>query len=161
MFQIHNLDIDHERVFQLCMEYSKKSDLDSAHTAHLKNLKTSSQKIDYAESPDRWPILKPLVDLIKEKTQRTEVQYSWFNIMYKGSFVAPHAHNYIHDVKFAITYYPRLEQGHNPIELRINDNWVPVDIKQGQCLIFPGDMLHRVPIQQSNNPRCCIAFNMY
>jgi hypothetical protein len=161
MFQIYDVDIDHEKVFQLCLDYSNNSKLDSSHTAHLKNLKTSSQILDNNEAPEHWLILQPLMNLIREKTGRNKVQYSWFNIMHKGSSVVPHAHNHLYDVKISCTYYPRLDADHNVIEFFIDGDWQRINVKQGQCIIFPGDLIHRVPVQQSDNPRCCVAINLF
>ena len=161
MIQIYNIDIDHEKVFQTCLDFLNNKNLDSDHTAHLKNLKTSSQHLSSDNAPEHWAILEPLMSLIKEKTGRNKVQYSWFNIMHKGSSVVPHAHNHLYDVKFSCTYYPKLDNDHNNIEFFIDGDWRQSNVEQGQCIIFPGDLIHRVPVQQSNTPRCCIAINLF
>ena len=153
--QKYHLSLDNESIFNKCTELYSSDNfqleyspilIDAVHNFHM-----------LENQPHTWEEFSPLVRLL-DSVSTTAITRSWFNIMDRGSSVK--AHDHARATELVCVYYALYDASHPPLEFRINDIWTPYEFIQGDCIVFPKHLVHRVQVQESSNIRCSIAFNM-
>ena len=96
------------------------------------------------------------------------IERSWFNLSYSEGQVSPHNHSGI--VSYVCAYYVKvpinggrfLVRTRNPnrIEGDWKDDMIPIEVKSGDYLIFPGDLVHGSEPNESNEERMVITTNI-
>jgi hypothetical protein len=113
--------------------------------------------------PHHWEELSPLIAAIKNQSNGEEVKASWFNILTQNTSLE--AHNHVasktrQGAKYAaFVYYSQLAEGATPIELLIDNEWVPIPAQAGDWICFDLECFHRVPLHLSDEHRISFAFN--
>ena len=78
----------------------------------------------------------------------------WGAVYNKNDYTQPHAHG---GTSWSWVYYISVPDGSSPLIFTRSD--MKINIKSGQLVIFPGYMVHHVPIQKSNKSRIVLAGN--
>jgi len=120
----------------------------------LHNMYNSS----YGISPHLWPELRPLIEQINLLSNDLPISKSWFHIMLKGSVISEHIHP--NAIKYVCSYYPQITSDHPPIELKIDDVYVPIELQTNDFILFDKDIWHRVQEQNVDHRRITIVFNI-
>jgi hypothetical protein len=114
--------------------------------------------------PHNWEEFGPLVNAIKNQSNGEDIKTSWFNILPSNTDLKEHNHSggkTLQGTKYAsFVYYPQLTEGAIPIELLIDNQWVPIPAQAGDWICFGLDSLHRVPMNVTNQHRISFAFNV-
>jgi hypothetical protein len=113
--------------------------------------------------PHTWEEFGPLVSAIKNQSNGEEIKASWFNILLRNTKLEEHSHvasKTKQGAKYAaFVYYSQLPEGATPIELLIDNEWVPIPAQAGDWICFDLECTHRVPLNLSDDHRISFAFN--
>ena len=95
-----------------------------------------------------------------------EMKGWWYNINPKGSWNTAHAHP---GSDFVLILYLTDSDGllhllsptsHRVYIEHVNHSWERPNIKKGEMIIFPGDIIHYVKPNQKDTDRICISMNI-
>ena len=121
----------------------------------------------YSLWSEYWTIslhkFEPLITAIQNQSNGETVKASWFNILTPNTSIE--AHNHVasktrQGAKYAaFVYYSQLAEGATPIELLIDNEWVPIPAQAGDWICFDLECFHRVPLHLSDDHRISFAFN--
>ena len=106
-----------------------------------------------------------ILEFSKEKQYTIDV--CWSNFYNNGDEQGWHTHNASNDdSKFTAIFYIKFDPAlHQPTYFATDrtgsDEYIPVDVKQGDCLIFPSNLYHRSPINTSFDLRAVCVLNFY
>ena len=154
--QKYHLSLDNETIFNKCKEiHISEKLLPDSKSPILINTIHNFYVLE--NQPHTWDEFIPLVNLLQTITP-VPISHSWFNIMSKGNYVTGHHHPRAQEL--VGVYYVVYDKTHPPLEFCNNGVWTPINLIPGDCIIFPRDLHHRVGIQENDNIRCSIAFNM-
>jgi len=113
--------------------------------------------------PHNWEEFEPLITAIQNQSNGEVVKASWFNILLRNTKLEEHTHvasKTKQGAKYAaFVYYSQLPEGATPIELLINNEWVPITAQAGDWICFDLECPHRVPLNLSDEHRISFAFN--
>lgn len=113
--------------------------------------------------PHNWEELEPLMSTIRKQANGEEVKSSWFNILLPNTKIDDHSHVNSKTTQgatyAAFVYYSQLPEGATPIELLIDNEWVPIPAQTGDWMCFDLECRHRVPLNMSDQHRISFAFN--
>jgi hypothetical protein len=114
--------------------------------------------------PHNWEEFEPLMTAIQNQAQGGEVKSSWFNILLLNTKIDDHSHVNSKTTQgatyAAFVYYSQLPEGATPIELLIDNEWVPIPAQAGDWICFDLECRHRVPLNMSDQHRISFAFNI-
>ena len=108
------------------------------------------QSRSYTDQPFSW------FETVYQKVKKHEgaIASWWFNVNAPGEYTGWHAHH--HWQKVAVLYVS-VPSGN--IEFRQDGSYWQETPQQGDLLVFPGDLEHRVSPNNSNEQRISVAFN--
>jgi hypothetical protein len=114
--------------------------------------------------PHTWEELAPLITAIESQANNQKIKASWFNILPQNTSIGEHNHvnsKTRQGAKYAaFVYYSQLSEGATPIELLIDNEWVPIPAQTGDWICFDLECPHRVPLNLSDDHRISFAFNI-
>jgi hypothetical protein len=118
--------------------------------------------IDAADIPE----IAVLLDFVKQRAGRllgvepdSLKAGFWFNAMEAGHRTAPHHHDE-NDELLSAVYYIRVPEDSGDLVLHDEDGKTIVRPKAGKLVLFAPDVLHEVTVNQSNEMRLSVAFNV-
>ena len=97
--------------------------------------------------------MKELKDYLKADSWR--IENGWFQQYYKNSY--HQWHNHI-NANWANSYFLELPDSEFKTEIKTKNKILEYDVKEGQLLCFPADLLHRSK-PNGNKRKTVIAFN--
>tara|TARA_R110000751_G_scaffold113386_1_gene212527 strand:- start:140 stop:625 length:486 start_codon:yes stop_codon:yes gene_type:complete len=100
------------------------------------------------------PLKKFKRKLYRDKEVNLEIDKVWYQVYSKNSHHVWHTHAH---VNFACVYYLKLT---NSKHKTLFHNIKPIDIKEGDFLIFPAWLVHCSPIIESKDKKIIISFNL-
>lgn len=126
---------------------------------------------------DYYNWLRPIVqDIIFNQWKLEQnIQYvvsnSWVNVHHRGDTTLAHTHG---SGVMSIAHYITLPKNCGRLELKdpceaqrrmymrqhYNDGWFPIDIKQGDSVMFPGWLEHRTETSEADDPRWVLTTNI-
>jgi hypothetical protein len=127
-----------------------------SYTVNRNNRMIPDFKAEPIAMPHTWPECTDLVDTIRACTL-APIMNSWFNIVPTGGSTGPHIHDFVKDSAFV--FYTQLNDSHPAFEYLENDQWIPVRCRAGEWIRFAGNLLHRVPKNQSRYDRLSFGLN--
>lgn len=80
----------------------------------------------------------------------------WFQEYSRGGFHNWHDHKGSDFSNIFFLHFNKLNPG---TEFMIDDKIIQADVSEGDLIIFPGDIKHRAPINNSDDKRLVIVFN--
>lgn len=83
---------------------------------------------------------------------------SWFNIHWKTGKTLIHTHG--KHIKYVCTYYLSVPKNSGRFLYKKNQEWKSIEIKTGDFLIFPGDLLHGTEENFSDQQRITLTTNI-
>ena len=114
--------------------------------------------------PHTWEEFNPLINAIENQSNNQKVKASWFNILPQNTSLGEHNHiagKTMHGAKYAaFVYYSQLTKDSSPIELLIDNEWVPISAQVGDWICFDLECLHRVTLNPTDEHRISFAFNV-
>ena len=124
------------------------------------------QSMQYAWE-DFYPQGKEYITSVVDNIFKSFVMKGWwYNINPKGSWNTAHAHP---GSDFALILYLTDSDGllhllsptsHRVYIEHVNHSWERPNIKKGEMIIFPGDIIHYVKPNQKDTDRICISMNI-
>lgn len=89
--------------------------------------------------------------------KKIEIENIWFQeYHYESGF---DWHNHV-GADFANVFFLNFSENNPGTEFKINDKIIKADVREGDIIIFPANILHRSPPNLSNDKRIIIAFNV-
>jgi hypothetical protein len=113
--------------------------------------------------PQHWEEFKPLIDIIKQQSGKESIINGWFNILPTNTGLEAHTHSETKKIGTtygSFVYYPKLEEDYNPIELLINNEWIPITAQTGDWICFNLDCIHKVPVNTTDRHRISFTFDL-
>jgi len=100
-------------------------------------------------------ILKNAKDYLPDAN--LEINECWATNMKPGSAAQLHSHRH---ALLAGVYYHDVDESDSHIQFFIDELLVPITPKIGKMLIWPGELLHEIPIKTLTSNRYSIAFSL-
>jgi hypothetical protein len=159
-------DIDCELISKLCKE-GKQNIVENKRDTSLENV-VHSWSTDYIENQK---VEKPFLDLFNIVEKRVEqiyknytycVDHFWYVIYHTNDSAIPHAHG---NCDIASVFYPYVPKNSSPIcfmpNINENEKSQCIDVKTGNLVVFPGELIHFVPNSLHDGDRISISMNLF
>ncbi len=120
--------------------------------------KTFTPYKDYYNGRYKWTqeFIEQLLTIVRTKWASTEFNRAWFNLAYKGGTNRWHNHGE-HPIVGVV--YIQLPPGSSDIEFEQDSEKFTYSPKEGDFLVFPGSLQHRVLSHGSSIDRISMAVN--
>jgi len=121
--------------------------------------KTFTPYRDYYNGRYKWtaPIIELLIDNTRDVMPNLKLSRAWFNLSYEGSNNRWHDHG---KHPLVCVYYIQVPPMSSDIEFRKNNQTFSYTPSEGDFLMFPGHLEHRVQTHKSYIDRISLAINL-